>query len=103
MRQKCTEDHLHEASHFMGLVAFGGGPSEWPQQNVAKAESFHTDTQDVPLPLLSSSTTPKKKKKSIKSSPLVALSGCFQWTRLGRTFNQCFRVSDVCVATSALS
>lgn len=47
----------------MGLVSFGGGPSEWPQRNVAKAESFHTDTQDVPLPLLSSSTTQKKKKK----------------------------------------
>lgn len=22
MRHKCTKDHLHEASHFMGLVSF---------------------------------------------------------------------------------
>lgn len=65
------------------------------QQNV----EFQQRHAGCPSPLTMQQYYPK----SIKSSPLVALSGCFQTTRLGRTFSQCFRVSDVRVTTSALS
>lgn len=96
-RSILTWDRSVQKTIYMRLhISWEESRLEWPQRNV----EFPQRHAGSPSPLAKLQYYPKK---SIKSSPLVVPSGCFQWTRRGRTFSQCFRVSDVCVATSAPS